>query len=70
MFASVAILEDVANFEWGNVVGAPEQLLELANTPMKISHARFEVLGACVVHRPPYDVGRCAKMVEKSRRSL
>lgn len=45
MFASVAILERVASFRWGNVVGAPKQLLKLTNAPERMSSARLEAQG-------------------------
>ena len=45
IFASVAILEDVARIRRGNVVGAPEQLLKLADTPDQMSNAQLEVQG-------------------------
>jgi len=46
MFASVAILEDVANFKWGDVAGAPEPSLELFNIPTQDVVCRIRAQGA------------------------
>lgn len=46
MFASVAILEDVANFKWGDVGGAPEQSPDTAHKTMKMLHAECDVQSA------------------------